>query len=136
MPGPELRVHQGDLVEATLVNKDISEGVSIHWHGVDLPNAEDGVSGVTQDTVRPGGSYVYRFRAPYAGTYWYHSHQHSAEQVERGLYGALVVLPRRSRRRRPTSSRSRTRSTVCSCSTPATARNAGASPRVRPSVSA
>jgi FtsP/CotA-like multicopper oxidase with cupredoxin domain len=94
VPGPELRVHEGDLVEVTLLNRDVREGVSIHWHGVDLPNAEDGVSGVTQDRVRPGGSYVYRFRAPYAGTYWYHSHQHSADQVERGLYGALVVLPR------------------------------------------
>ncbi len=88
-------MHEGELVEATLVNRDVREGVSIHWHGVDLPNAEDGVSGVTQDSVPPGGSYVYRFRAPYAGTYWYHSHQHSADEVERGLYGALVVLPRR-----------------------------------------
>jgi len=95
VPGPELRVREGDLVEVTLVNRDVHDGVSIHWHGVDLPNAEDGVSGVTQDSVPPGGSYVYRFRAPYAGTYWYHSHQHSADQVERGLYGALVVLPRR-----------------------------------------
>ena len=94
VPGPELRVNQGDIVEVTLVNRDIEAGVSIHWHGVDVPNAEDGVSGVTQDRVRPGGSYVYRFRAPYAGTYWYHSHQHSADEVERGLYGALVVLPR------------------------------------------
>ena len=88
-------MHEGELVEATLVNRDVREGVSIHWHGVDMPNAEDGVSGVTQDSVPPGGSYVYRFRAPYAGTYWYHSHQHSADEVERGLYGALVVLPRR-----------------------------------------
>jgi FtsP/CotA-like multicopper oxidase with cupredoxin domain len=94
VPGPELRVREGDLVEVTLVNRDIREHVSIHWHGVDLPNAEDGVSGVTQNSVPPGGSYVYRFRAPYAGTYWYHSHQQSANEVERGLYGALVVLPR------------------------------------------
>ena len=75
VPGPELRVHQGDLVEVTLANKDVDEGVSIHWHGVDLPNAEDGVSGVTQDRVLPGGSYVYRFRANVPGTYWYHSHR-------------------------------------------------------------
>jgi len=94
VPGPELRVREGDLVEVTLANRDVHAGVSIHWHGVDLPNAEDGVSGVTQDTVRPGGTYVYRFRATVAGTYWYHSHQHSAEQVERGLFGALVVMPR------------------------------------------
>jgi FtsP/CotA-like multicopper oxidase with cupredoxin domain len=95
LPGPELRVREGELVQVTLVNKDIHEGVSIHWHGVDLPNAEDGVAGVTQASVPPGGSYVYRFRASVAGTYWYHSHQHSADEVERGLYGALVVLPRR-----------------------------------------
>lgn len=94
VPGPELRVREGDLVEVTLVNRDVREGVSIHWHGVDLPNAEDGVSGVTQDSVPAGGSYVYRFRAAIAGTYWYHSHQHSSEEVERGLYGALVVEPR------------------------------------------
>jgi len=94
VPGPELRVREGDLVEVALDNRDVREGVSIHWHGVDLPNAEDGVSGVTQDTVRPGGSYVYRFRASIAGTYWYHSHQHSSEEVERGLYGAFVVEPR------------------------------------------
>ena len=94
LPGPELRVREGDLVEATLVNRDVREGVSIHWHGVDLTNAEDGVSGVTQDAVQPRESYVYRFRAPNAGTYWYHSHQHSADEVERGLYGSLVVLPR------------------------------------------
>jgi FtsP/CotA-like multicopper oxidase with cupredoxin domain len=93
VPGPELRVHEGELVEVTLSNRDIREGVSIHWHGVDLPNAADGVSGVTQDRVLPGGSYVYRFRVRVAGTYWYHSHQQSADEVERGLYGALVVLP-------------------------------------------
>ncbi len=88
-------MREGELVQVTLVNKDVREGVSIHWHGVDLPNAEDGVAGVTQASVPRGGSYVYRFRASVSGTYWYHSHQHSADEVERGLYGALVVLPRR-----------------------------------------
>ena len=94
LPGPELHVRTGELVEVTLVNRDVDEDVSIHWHGVDVPNAEDGVSGVTQDAVPPGGSYVYRFRINEPGTYWYHSHQHSAGEVERGLYGALVVTPR------------------------------------------
>jgi FtsP/CotA-like multicopper oxidase with cupredoxin domain len=94
IPGPELRVREGDLVQVTLVNRDVGDGVSIHWHGVDVPNAEDGVSGVTQDAVPPGGRYVYRFRATRAGTYWYHSHQQSSDEVERGLYGPLVVLPR------------------------------------------
>ena len=92
-PGPELRVHQGDLVEVTLANKDVDEGVTIHWHGVDVPNAEDGVAGVTQDAVRPGETYTYRFRADQAGTFWYHTHQSSAHGVERGLFGALVILP-------------------------------------------
>ena len=55
VPGPELRVRQGDLVEVTLRNKDVKDGVTIHWHGVDLPNAEDGVAGVTQNAVPPGG---------------------------------------------------------------------------------
>jgi FtsP/CotA-like multicopper oxidase with cupredoxin domain len=96
LPGPELRVEEGQVVEVTLLNRDVDEGVSIHWHGVDLPIAEDGVAGVTQDAVPPGRSFVYRFRAPTAGTYWYHSHQDSAEQVERGLYGALVVAPPRA----------------------------------------
>jgi FtsP/CotA-like multicopper oxidase with cupredoxin domain len=94
VPGPELRLRQGDLVEVTLVNKDIDDGVTIHWHGVDVPNAEDGVSGVTQDAVMPGGRYTYRFRAEQLGTFWYHSHQVSSEQVRRGLYGAFVILPR------------------------------------------
>ncbi|MGH2561928.1 MAG: multicopper oxidase domain-containing protein [Thermomicrobiales bacterium] len=92
-PGPELRVRQGDLIEVILVNDDIADGVSIHWHGVDVPNAEDGVAGVTQDAVQPGQTYTYRFVAEDAGTYWYHSHQQSSKQVKKGLFGALVVLP-------------------------------------------
>ena len=99
VPGPELRARQGDLVEVTLVNEDIGDGVSIHWHGVDVPNAEDGVAGVTQDAVMPGGRHTYRFRAEQLGTFWYHSHQVSSEQVRRGLYGAFVILPQRPPRR-------------------------------------
>jgi len=94
VPGPELRVHQGDVVEVTLVNEDIDDGVTIHWHGVDVPNAEDGVAGVTQDAVMPGERYTYRFRADQLGTFWYHSHQVSSKQVKRGLYGAFVIEPR------------------------------------------
>jgi len=94
VPGPELRVRQGDLVEVTLRNGNIADGVTVHWHGIDLPNAEDGVAGVTQDAVPPGGSHVYRFRAGQVGTFWYHTHQASAAEVRRGLYGALVIEPR------------------------------------------
>ncbi|MGW1324334.1 multicopper oxidase domain-containing protein [Streptomyces antibioticus] len=91
LPGPELRVEKGELVEVTLVNQDVTEGVTVHWHGVDVPNAEDGVAGVTQDAVRPGGRHVYRFRANRTGTFWYHAHQQSSSAVARGLFGALVV---------------------------------------------
>ncbi|MGY4860128.1 multicopper oxidase family protein [Cryobacterium sp. AP23] len=93
LPGPELRVTQGDLVEVTLHNTDINEGVTIHWHGYDVPAGEDGVAGVTQDAVLPGDSFTYRFPATDTGTYWYHTHQVSADGVRRGLFGTLVVLP-------------------------------------------
>lgn len=96
VPGPEIRVRRGDLVEVTLVNRDIEDGVTLHSHGVDVPNAEDGVAGVTQDTVLPGGRRTYRFRVDQVGTFWYHSHQVSSEQVRRGLFGAFVIAPRRS----------------------------------------
>lgn len=95
LPGPELRVHQGDLVEVKLINKLSREGVTLHWHGLDVPNGEDGVAGVTQNAVQPGESFTYRFVVKnQPGTYWYHSHQASQEAVEKGLFGALIVLPR------------------------------------------
>ena len=90
-PGPTIRARQGQLVEVTLVNESVADGATLHWHGVDVPNAADGVAGVTQDAVPVGGRFVSRFVAEDAGTYWYHSHQMSHEQVERGLLGALVV---------------------------------------------
>lgn len=93
VPGPELRVRQGDLVEVLLRNHDIPDGVTIHWHGYEVPAGEDGVAGLTQDAVLPGRSFRYRFRAAAAGTFWYHSHQVSSEAVRRGLFGALVVTP-------------------------------------------
>jgi FtsP/CotA-like multicopper oxidase with cupredoxin domain len=93
-PGPRIVVREGDLVQATLRNVSVPDGVSLHWHGVDVPNAEDGVAGVTQDAVLPGAAHTYRFVARQTGTYWYHSHQVSHEQVAGGLFGSLVVLPR------------------------------------------
>jgi FtsP/CotA-like multicopper oxidase with cupredoxin domain len=98
-PGPELRVHEGDLVQVKLVNHLAGRraGVTLHWHGLDVPNAEDGVAGVTQNAVQPGHTFTYRFRPHQVGTFWYHSHQDSFEEVTHGLYGALVVLPRSGR---------------------------------------
>jgi len=92
VPGPELRVNQGDRVQVTLINQ-LPDSTTIHWHGVQLPNAEDGVAGVTQDAVASGGTYTYEFVAREAGTYWYHSHQQTEQQLPRGLFGPLVVLP-------------------------------------------
>ncbi|MGH8893994.1 MAG: multicopper oxidase family protein [Actinomycetes bacterium] len=92
-PGPELVASAGELVEVTLVNKDVEGGVTLHWHGIDVPNAEDGVAGVTQDAVPVGGRHVYRFVLPHEGTYWYHSHQVSHKQVRGGLFGTFVVNP-------------------------------------------
>jgi FtsP/CotA-like multicopper oxidase with cupredoxin domain len=92
-PGPTIRARQGQLVEVTFVNESVADGATLHWHGVDVPNGADGVAGITQDAVPAGGRYVYRFVVQDAGTYWYHSHQVSHEQVERGLLGALVVSP-------------------------------------------
>jgi len=93
-PGPEIRVRRGQLVQVTLVNEDIDDGVTIHWHGLDVPNAEDGVAGVTQNAVEPGGRYVYRFRPEQVGTFWYHTHQDASEGVQQGLFGALVIEPK------------------------------------------
>ncbi len=92
-PGPTIRARQGDLVEVRLVNESVPDGTTLHWHGLDVPNAMDGVAGVTQDAVHVGGSYTYRFVATQVGTYWYHSHQISHEQVLKGLLGAIVITP-------------------------------------------
>ena len=95
-PGPVIEANQGDLVEVTVRNESVTAGMTLHWHGVDVPNAEDGVAGVTQDAVPVGGEHTYRFVAEQAGTYWYHSHQVSHEQVIGGLFGTLVVHPQDS----------------------------------------
>ncbi|MEV4755916.1 multicopper oxidase family protein [Micromonospora sp. NPDC049559] len=93
VPGPELTAAVGDVIEVTLRNRDIGRGVTLHWHGYDVPNDQDGVPGVTQPAVLPGQEFVYRFRADQAGTYWYHTHAVSDVGVRMGLYGVLVVRP-------------------------------------------
>jgi len=93
VPGPELHVQQGDLVVVTLVNK-LPVSTTIHWHGIAVPNAEDGVAGLTQDAVKPGDSFTYRFIANDVGTYWYHSHQETSIQLPIGLFGAIIVEPK------------------------------------------
>ncbi|WP_424983838.1 multicopper oxidase family protein [Maritalea sp. S77] len=89
---PTLRIKQGERVTIEFTNA-LPEPTSIHWHGLRIANEMDGVSGLTQDPVPPGESFTYEFVAPDAGTYWYHAHHKSWEQVARGLYGGLIVEP-------------------------------------------
>ena len=93
VPGPTLRYKQGDTLRVEFENH-LPEETTIHWHGIRVPNAMDGVPHVTQAPVRPGGRFIYEFPLPDAGTYWYHPHARSQEQVARGLYGALIVEER------------------------------------------
>jgi FtsP/CotA-like multicopper oxidase with cupredoxin domain len=93
VPGEEIRVTQGDFVQVELKN-ELKDPVTIHWHGYPLISGMDGVPGVNQDAVRPGETFTYEFSADVPGTYWYHSHQEGSKQVDKGLYGALIVEPK------------------------------------------
>lgn len=90
VPGPELRVRQGDMLRVELHN-ELPEPTTIHWHGLRVPHAMDGVPHLTQPPVPPGGRFTYAFRCEDAGTFWYHPHANSPEQLGRGLSGALIV---------------------------------------------
>lgn len=93
IPGPELRVRPGDTVRIVLRNH-IDQPTILHLHGITLPNAMDGVPYVTEEPIMPGESWTYEFDVvDPPGMYVYHSHFNSAEQVGRGLYGALIVEP-------------------------------------------
>lgn len=88
VPGPLLRVTAGQVLRVDVANR-LPEETSVHWHGIALRNDMDGVPGVTQDPIAAGGSFRYQFTAPDPGTYFYHPH--TGVQVDRGLYGVLVV---------------------------------------------
>jgi manganese oxidase len=92
VPGPVIRVNEGDPVRIVVEN-DLPEPTSVHWHGMDLPNSQDGVPGLTQPEIEPGESYTYEWKAISPGTHWYHSHM-DGEQEGKGLYGSLEVVPR------------------------------------------
>ena len=89
-PGPEIRVKAGERVRRRLVNK-LPQPTAIHWHGIRIANAMDGAAGMTQEPVGLSQTFDYDFVAPDPGTYWYHSHDRSWEQVARGLHGPLIV---------------------------------------------
>lgn len=92
VPGPVIRVTQGDRVRIILRNQ-LDEPTTIHWHGLEVPNAMDGVPDVTQKPVPPGASFTYEFQVRQAGTFIYHSH-YEATQATRGLGGVLISEPR------------------------------------------
>lgn len=90
VPGPPIVVARGGEVHARLVN-GLARPTTVHWHGVRIDNAMDGVPGLTQAPVLPGESFDYRFRVPDAGSFWYHPPGSAPEQIGRGLYGPLIV---------------------------------------------
>ncbi|MFC3674973.1 multicopper oxidase family protein [Ferrovibrio xuzhouensis] len=90
VPGPVLRVKQGQPLRVTVRNR-LDEDTTVHWHGIRLPNAMDGVPGLTQPPIRSGEQFVYEFSPPDAGTFWYHPHSNTLQQQGRGLAGALIV---------------------------------------------
>ena len=90
LPGPLIRVRRGDRLIVHFSNQ-LPQPTTVHWHGVQVPIEMDGVPGVSQPPVEPGGSFTYDFVVPDAGLFWYHPHVMSAAQVGFGLYGALLV---------------------------------------------
>jgi len=97
LPAPLLRWREGDLITLRVSNR-LSNPSSVHWHGIVLPADMDGVPGLSFNGIGPGETYVYRFKVNQSGTYWYHSHSRFQEQT--GLYGPIVIEPRRGERHR------------------------------------
>ena len=97
VPGPQIRVRQGDRVRVNLTNK-LEESTAIHFHGLELPVAMDGVPFITQPPIKPGESFTYEFTVPNSGSHMYHSHHNATRQVGMGLLGAFIVEPKDTRR--------------------------------------
>jgi FtsP/CotA-like multicopper oxidase with cupredoxin domain len=97
VPGPTFHLNVGDKVRI-VVRNNLPESTSIHWHGIQVPNDQDGVSDITQDPIKPGTTYTYAFRATRQMVGWYHSHHDGTKQVTSGLFGAFIIgelpLPR------------------------------------------
>ncbi len=93
VPGPMIRVTEGDRVRILLKN-ELSQPTTIHWHGIAVPNAMDGIPDVTQKAIQPGETFTYEFVAQPAGTYIYHSHFDGDVQVSAGLYAPFIIDPK------------------------------------------
>ncbi len=92
IPGPILRGTVGDRVRINVKN-NLEHSTAVHWHGIYVPNNQDGVPFVTQDPIQPGQTYTYEFTLRNSGSHMYHSHHDSADQVNRGLLGAFIIEP-------------------------------------------
>jgi FtsP/CotA-like multicopper oxidase with cupredoxin domain len=96
VPGPQIRVREGDRVRINVTNR-LKESTAVHFHGVELPNDQDGVPFITQPPIKPGQTYKYEFTAPNPGSHMYHSHHNAAKQVGMGLLGAFIIEPKQRR---------------------------------------
>jgi FtsP/CotA-like multicopper oxidase with cupredoxin domain len=92
VPGPEIRAREGERLRVVVRNA-LREPTTVHWHGVDVPNAMDGVPGVTQAPIAPGATFTYEFEARPAGTRWFHTHFQEHRQMDLGLVAPLVIEP-------------------------------------------
>lgn len=93
VPGPTLRVTEGDRVRINVRN-ELPESTTVHWHGLILPNEMDGAANITQKPIEPGQTYSYGYTVGQRGTYFYHTHDHVDRQQALGLYGALIIDPK------------------------------------------
>ena len=94
IPGPQIRVREGDRVRLILKN-ELPESTAVHFHGVELPNDQDGVPFITQPPIKSGQSFTYEFTAPNPGSHMYHSHHNAATQVGLGMLGAFIIEPKK-----------------------------------------
>lgn len=93
VPGPQIRVREGDRVRINVKNA-LDQSTAVHFHGLEVPNAMDGVPFITQPPIKPGQSFTYEFTVPNAGSHMYHAHHNSTTQVGLGMLGAFVVEPK------------------------------------------
>jgi FtsP/CotA-like multicopper oxidase with cupredoxin domain len=92
VPGPEIRAREGERLRVVFTNR-LAAPTTIHWHGVDVPNAMDGVPGITQKPIQPGETFAYEFEARPPGTRWYHTHFQEHHQMDLGLAAPLIIEP-------------------------------------------
>ncbi len=93
VPGPQIRVREGDRVRV-VVRNELPESTAVHFHGLEIPNDQDGVPFITQPPIKPGETFTYEFTVPNSGSHMYHSHHNAAKQVSMGLLGAFIVEPK------------------------------------------